>query len=76
MANFLSKTRMDDLRAQLKFFENLTRNMDGRTTIAERIAINNYKLAICDLMCINNQVDGCYMKDLRSAPRTEYKFNK
>lgn len=58
MANFLSKTRMADLQAQLKFFTNLTINFDGRTTVAERIAINNYKMAICDLMCINNQVDG------------------
>ncbi len=67
---------MADLQAQLKFFTNLTINFDGRTTVAERIAINNYKMAICDLMCINNQVDGCYMNDLRNAPRTEYKFNK
>lgn len=76
MANFLSKSRINELREGLKFFENLTRNMDGRTTVAERVAINNYKLALCDLLCIDSRVSGCYMNDLRGANRTEYKFQE
>ena len=75
MANFLSKTKAAELRAQLKYFENLTRNMaSGRITPAEQVAINNLKMTICDLLCINAAADGCYMNDLRGAERTAYKF--
>lgn len=71
---FLSKTREQDLRKQLKYFENFTRG-NGKITQAERVAINNLKFAICDLICMNYRTNGCYMDDLRNMTRTEYKFN-
>lgn len=71
---FLSKTRAAELRAQLKFFENLTRN--APMSEAERVAIGNYRMAICDLLCIDGGIDGCYMDDLRHAPRTAHKFGR
>lgn len=73
---FLSKTRKKELRDQLKYFGNLVREFDGRTTVAERIAINNLRMTICDLLCIEAKQNGQYMNDLRGTPRTEYSFNK
>lgn len=73
---FLSETRKKELRGQLKYFENLVREFDGRTTVAERIAINNLRMTICDLLGIEAKQNGQYMNDLRGTPRTEYSFNK
>lgn len=73
---FLSETRKKELRGQLKYFVNLVREFDGRTTVAERIAINNLCMTICDLLCIEAKQNGQYMNDLRGTPRTEYSFNK
>lgn len=72
----LSKSRKDKLREQLRYFQNLVRELDGRTTVAERIAINNMCITICDVLCIESKTDAQYLNDLRGAPRTEYKFNK
>lgn len=72
----LSKSRKDKLREQLRYFQNLVRNSDYRTTVAERIAINNMCITICDVLCIESKTDAQYLNDLRGAPRTEYKFNK
>lgn len=73
---FLSESRKKELRSQLKYFGNLVREFDGRTTVAERIAINNLRMTICDLLCIEAKQNGQYMNDLRGTPRTEYSFNK
>lgn len=73
---FLSESQKKELRSQLKYFGNLVRKFDGRTTVAERIAINNLRMTICDLLCIEAKQDGQYMKDLGGTPRTEYSFNK
>ena len=74
--NILSQTRIKELKAQLKFFDNLIREFDGRTTTLERIAINNFRLTICDLLGICARQAGCYTNDIRAMPRTEYKFDK
>ena len=70
---FLSKTREQNLREQLKFFDNFTRGNENITQ-AERVAINNLKFTICDLLCMNHKANGCYLNDLRNMTRTEYKF--
>ena len=72
----LSKSRKDKLREQLRYFQNLMRDSDCRITVAERIAIRNLQMTICDVLCIDAKTSGQYLKDLRGAPRTEYKFNK
>lgn len=73
---FLSESQKKELRGQLKYFGNLARKFDGRTTVAERIAINNLRMTICDLLCIEAKQNGQYMNDLGGTPRTAYNFSK
>lgn len=72
----LSKSRETQLRDTLHYLDRFTRENAGKITEIERTAINNLKFTICNLLCVDNKVSGCYLNDLRECPRTEFKLEK
>lgn len=72
----LSKSRETQLRDTLHYLDRFTRENVGKITETERIAINNLKFTICDLLCVDNKVSGQYLNNLTDNPRTPVNFEK
>lgn len=69
----LSITRLTELSNQLRYFDKAIQ--DPTLTDAERDAANNFRLCVCDLLGVFQQINGRYMKSIKSTERTEQKFD-